>query len=81
MSQRIISFGIIGGGLIGREFASAAARWFHLTEVDFRPQIVAVCAWEIRELRAAAYHKGRVFANDLQDGLVSGLINPEGFFT
>ncbi len=43
MSQRIIPFGIIGGGLMGREFASAAARWFHLTEVDFRPQIVAVC--------------------------------------
>ena len=43
MSQRIIKFGVIGGGLMGREFASAAARWCHLTGLDFAPQIVAVC--------------------------------------
>jgi predicted dehydrogenase len=43
MAQRMIRFGLIGGGLMGREFASAAARWFHLTDLDFRPQIVAVC--------------------------------------
>ena len=28
---------------MGREFASAAARWSHLTEMDVRPEIVAVC--------------------------------------
>ena len=28
---------------MGREFASAAARWFHLTETKARPEIVAVC--------------------------------------
>jgi predicted dehydrogenase len=38
-----ISFGIIGCGLMGREFASAAARWCHLMEIDVRPEIVAVC--------------------------------------
>jgi len=43
MIRRTIRFGIIGGGLMGHEFASAAARWCHLTEVDFRPQIVAAC--------------------------------------
>ncbi|GMV96836.1 MAG: hypothetical protein AMXMBFR83_11960 [Phycisphaerae bacterium] len=31
-------------GLMGREFASAAARWCHLTGMDVRPEIVAVCA-------------------------------------
>ncbi|MDX9978878.1 MAG: Gfo/Idh/MocA family oxidoreductase [Lentisphaeria bacterium] len=36
-------FGIIGCGLMGREFGSAAARWCHLTGLDFRPEIVAVC--------------------------------------
>ncbi len=41
--MRTIRFGLIGCGLMGREFASAAARWCHLTEVDFQPQIVAVC--------------------------------------
>jgi predicted dehydrogenase len=41
--MQTIHFGIIGCGLMGREFASAAARWCHLTEIDVRPEIVAVC--------------------------------------
>ena len=40
---KTIRFGIIGCGLMGREFASAAARWCHLTEDIARPEIVAVC--------------------------------------
>ncbi|MFH1921704.1 MAG: Gfo/Idh/MocA family oxidoreductase [Planctomycetota bacterium] len=40
--MKTIPFGIIGCGLMGREFASAAARWCHLTELDVRPEIVAV---------------------------------------
>jgi predicted dehydrogenase len=36
-------FGIIGGGLMGREFASAAARWMHLQDMRVRPEIVALC--------------------------------------
>lgn len=43
MSTTVISFGVIGCGLMGKEFASAAARWCHLTGVDFEPRIVAVC--------------------------------------
>lgn len=43
MAKTIIRFGVIGCGLMGKEFASAAARWCHLTEVDFAPSIVAVC--------------------------------------
>src|SRR5215831_19494993 len=42
-AQRIIRFGVIGCGLMGREFASAAARWCHLQEMDVTPRIVAVC--------------------------------------
>jgi predicted dehydrogenase len=38
-----VRFAIVGCGLMGREFASAAARWGHLPEMDVRPQIVAVC--------------------------------------
>jgi len=41
--MRTVRFGIIGCGLMGREFASLAARWCHLLDVDFRPEIVAVC--------------------------------------
>ncbi len=41
--MKTIRFGIIGAGLMGREFASAAARWAHLPEMDVRPQVVSVC--------------------------------------
>jgi predicted dehydrogenase len=42
--MKALRFGIIGCGLMGREFASAAARWCHLAAIDVRPEIVAVCA-------------------------------------
>lgn len=41
--MRTVRFGIIGCGLMGREFASASARWCHLAEMDVRPEIIAVC--------------------------------------
>ncbi len=41
--MRTIRFGIIGAGMMGREFASAAARWLHLPDMTVRPEIVAVC--------------------------------------
>jgi predicted dehydrogenase len=43
MEKKIIRFGVIGCGLMGKEFASAAARWCHLSFVDFEPRITAVC--------------------------------------
>ena len=41
--MKTIKFGIIGCGLMGREFASAVARWCHLLPDIPRPEIVAVC--------------------------------------
>jgi predicted dehydrogenase len=41
--SRIVRFGLIGGGLMGREFASAAARWVHLADIGATPRLVAVC--------------------------------------
>lgn len=41
--MKSIRFGVIGCGLMGREFASASARWCHLLEEIPRPEIVAVC--------------------------------------
>ncbi len=43
MSKRYIRFGIIGCGLMGREFASATARWAHLLDFDVAPRIVGIC--------------------------------------
>jgi predicted dehydrogenase len=41
--MKTVKFGIIGCGLMGREFASAASRWCHISGVDTKPEIVAVC--------------------------------------
>jgi len=43
MTMKEIRFGIIGCGLMGREFASAAARWCHLLDTPARPVITAIC--------------------------------------
>ncbi|MBN1909262.1 MAG: Gfo/Idh/MocA family oxidoreductase [Pirellulales bacterium] len=41
--MRTVKFGVIGLGLMGKEFGSAAARWCHLTDVNVRPEITAIC--------------------------------------
>ncbi len=41
--KKKIRFGIIGCGLMGREFGSAAARWCHLIDTPAAPEIVGVC--------------------------------------
>lgn len=57
--MREIGIGIIGCGLMGRELASAAARWMHLTDLPFVPKIVAAC-----DTNAAALDWfGRAFAS------------------
>ncbi len=38
-----VGVGLIGGGLMGREAASAFARWVHLAPIGVRPRAVAVC--------------------------------------
>jgi predicted dehydrogenase len=43
MQKREVKFGIIGCGLMGREFASAVARWCHLLDQDVIPRIIGVC--------------------------------------
>ncbi len=41
--MRELRFGVIGCGLMGREFASNAARWLHLTGMSVKPVIVGAC--------------------------------------
>jgi predicted dehydrogenase len=41
---RTVRFGLIGCGMMGREFASAVARWCHLPEMEMRPELVAICS-------------------------------------
>lgn len=42
-APRVLRFGIIGLGLMGREFGSAAARWMHLLNLDVKPVITGIC--------------------------------------
>ncbi|MEJ2704522.1 MAG: Gfo/Idh/MocA family oxidoreductase, partial [Sedimentisphaerales bacterium] len=42
-----LRFGLIGCGMMGREFTSAAARWFHLPKMRIRPEIVAISRRDI----------------------------------
>lgn len=41
--MKTLRFGIIGCGLMGREFASAAARWCHLLDMPVKPEITGIC--------------------------------------
>lgn len=74
-----IHFGVIGCGLMGREFASAAARWLHLLDLDVRPVIVAACdtnraalAWfeqQVATLRTATTNYYDLLADDTIDAI------------
>lgn len=57
--EKTIKFGVIGCGLMGREFASASMRWLHLQTDLPRPQIIAACSRTDKSLdwfRARAGH-------------------------
>ncbi len=41
--MRTVRFGVIGCGLVGREFGSAISRWCHLLDQKVAPQLTAVC--------------------------------------
>ncbi len=43
MADRRVGVGIVGGGLMGRELASAIGRWHHLSDIGMRPHLAAVC--------------------------------------
>ncbi|HOC54822.1 MAG TPA: Gfo/Idh/MocA family oxidoreductase [Verrucomicrobiota bacterium] len=73
--MKTIRFGLIGGGLMGREFASAAARWLHLVEVSARPEIVALCD---RETSVYAWYRDNLPSlRQVTDDYRALLANPE----
>jgi len=43
MTTKKLKFGVIGCGLMGKEFASAVSRWCHLKSMTVEPEIIAVC--------------------------------------
>lgn len=75
--MRTIRFGVIGGGLMGAEFASAAARWLHLKGLDFRPEIVAVADLSpaVREWFVAQVPTCRLATTDYRELLANPSID------
>lgn len=71
--MRTIPFGLIGCGMMGREFASAAARWAHLLDMPARPEIMAISSGHVESfnwfsdhfpsIRQATLHYRELLAN------------------
>lgn len=38
--MKAVKFGVIGCGLMGREFASAVSRWCHLLNMEVKPGLL-----------------------------------------
>ncbi|NQT60227.1 MAG: Gfo/Idh/MocA family oxidoreductase [Bacteroidetes bacterium] len=75
--MRTIKFGIIGIGLMGREFASAAMRWPHLADMDVKPEIVAICGTPITPEEEAWYKDGLGTVTQVTEDYKELLANPE----
>jgi predicted dehydrogenase len=72
--ERKIKFGVIGLGLMGREFGSACLRWGHLLDAAARPEIVGVCDPNpaMQEWFRANVPSAKIFATDYRELLDSG---------
>lgn len=73
--MKTIRFGIIGGGLMGKEFASAAARWCHLLDAPARPEIVSVCSG--REATLSWFREALALGTQFTTDYRKVLENPE----
>jgi len=52
-TKKNVNIGIIGGGLMGRELASALARWFVFVDPPVEARLVAVA--DLSEQRASGF--------------------------
>ncbi len=75
--KKEIRFGLIGCGLMGKEFASAVGRWFHLAEDLPRPVITAVCDMNLASTQwfAANFPSVKLATTDYRELLASGLVD------
>ena len=76
-----IRFGLIGLGLMGKEFASAVARWCHLLDDGPIPVITAVCNGDSerdridREWFTTNFDSIKLVTTDYHELLASGLVD------
>jgi predicted dehydrogenase len=77
-AMRKIRFGLIGCGLMGREFASAAARWCHLTDIEAQPELVAICdRFDLHPSLAAWYTEHFSSIQQVTSNYAELAINPD----
>ena len=70
-----VKFGFVGLGLMGREIASATARWCHLQDAEVVPEVVAVCD---KNLAAAEWYRGHFpSVQQVTDDYRELIANPE----
>lgn len=72
-----IKFGIIGLGLMGREFASAAARWCHLPDMEIKPEITAICDKVLPDKTVQWYKEAAPAINQVTGNYREMLANPD----
>lgn len=75
--MKTVKFGIIGLGLMGREFASAAMRWAHLPGAGAGPEIVSICSRTMPAEREAWYRDGLGTVKQVTTDYREVLANPE----
>ncbi len=80
-ARRRVRFGIVGLGLMGREFASAIARWCHLLSDGPIPELVGVCSPHEKSHRwfDAILQMWAAFLQELEGGALPtfGCFTPE----
>lgn len=72
-----IKFGIIGLGLMGREFTSAVGRWCHLPEMDIKPEIVSICDKVLAEKTVQWYKDSSPGIKQVTDDYRELIKNPD----
>jgi predicted dehydrogenase len=75
--MKTVRFGIIGCGMMGREFASTAARWLHLPDMKIRPEIIAICRRNLAADSTAWFKDNIPTIKQLTDDYRELLSNPD----
>ncbi len=56
--KQTVKCAVIGTGMMGKEFASAAMRWSHLSGTALRPEIISICGGSLPESDRIWYREG-----------------------
>ncbi len=72
-----IRCGIIGLGMMGKEFASSVMRWAHLPEMEVYPEVVAICSGSLKEADRKWYSRALPTITQMTTDYRALISNPE----